>query len=81
MSFNTSTLAADGKKSKANKLVLGFVSLTALLLVSTAGAVGATSSAQQNGNGYGGIHNNIDLNVNVNGNNNVVQVIIQFFFG
>lgn len=83
MAFTSSTLALESdKKSKVSKLALGFISMTALVLVSTAGAVSATNgSSAQNGNGYGGITNNIDVNVEVNGNNNIVQIIFNFVFG
>jgi hypothetical protein len=88
MSFNTSAMALEsGKKSKVSKLVLGFISMTALVLVSMVGVAGATNNGNGNGNGngggngYGGNHANVDVDVDVRGDNNVINIVLRFFFG
>jgi hypothetical protein len=60
------------QKVMPKKLVMGFLVAAATVLVGTASVANATT-----GSGYGGT----DINVNVNGSNNVVHVIINYFFG
>jgi hypothetical protein len=85
MSLNTSALALESGKKSKSKLVLGFISMTALVLVSTVGIAGATNNGNNgngnNGNGYGGNTANVDLDLDVSGDNNVINIVLKFFFG
>lgn len=88
MSVSTSALAVESGKKTKSKLVLGFISMTALVLVSTVGIAGATNNGNgngnghgNNGNGYGGNTANVDLDLDVSGDNNVINIVLKFFFG
>lgn len=85
MSVSTSALAVESGKKTKSKLVLGFISMTALVLVSTAGIAGATNNGGghhgNNGNGYGGNTANVNLDLDVSGDNNVINIVLKFFFG
>lgn len=76
-------------KSGPNKLVLGFMAAAITALVGLAGLAGAAPASASNSlSGYGGNHNNGNttningnINIHVGGNNNVVQVVINYIIG
>jgi len=116
--MRTITRSLKGKKTKVNRLVLGFVGIAATTVMGTAGMAAAQQTNSPNaltppskaacahyaqygfknhgqcvawwehhnnpGHGYGGGNGNsvsTGVDVKVNGNNNIVTVVINYFFG
>jgi hypothetical protein len=69
------------KRLGSNKLVLGVTALIASAMIGTAGVAAAHSNNNNNHNHPGAGYNgqNIRLDLDIRGNNNVVQIIINFF--
>jgi hypothetical protein len=71
----SATLPAK-KKVGSNKLVLGFAALAATAVI---GTTGIAAAATNDGAGYGGSSNSVNLDLTVNGDNNIVHIIVNIF--
>ncbi|HTE22772.1 MAG TPA: hypothetical protein VK674_07110 [Candidatus Limnocylindria bacterium] len=74
------------KEKRSKKIVLGFAGLASAAVVSAVGFAGATSAKPVATPGYGGNNNNhqeinTEVDLDVNGDNNVINVVINYFFG
>lgn len=80
---NTQSLAT--KRPMTKKVVAGFTAIAATAVIGSAGVAAAHPMPHHmhGGNGYGGNGNHVStgVDVNVHGNNNVINIVINYFFG